>query len=92
MNLGSESEQVEFKRLASEMREGMESIAFILNKHTKIVSYRNDAFFNGHATVHVGEFVGENAVNVGKDVGVSVGENASRVGDSVGEDAFDSAL
>lgn len=33
MNLGRETEKVEFKRSTSEMREGMESIASILNKH-----------------------------------------------------------
>lgn len=31
MNLGSETEQVEFKKSTSELREGMESIASILN-------------------------------------------------------------
>ncbi len=33
MNLGHETERVEFKRSTSELREGMESIASILNKH-----------------------------------------------------------
>lgn len=33
MNLGSETEQVEFRKSTSELREGMESIASILNKH-----------------------------------------------------------
>lgn len=33
MNLGHETEMVEFKRSTSELREGMESIASILNKH-----------------------------------------------------------
>ena len=33
MNLGSETEQVEFKKSTSELREGMESIASIPNKH-----------------------------------------------------------
>lgn len=33
MNLGSETEYVEFKKSTGEMREGMQSIASILNKH-----------------------------------------------------------
>ena len=33
MNLGMESETVEHKRSTSEMREAMESVASILNKH-----------------------------------------------------------
>ena len=33
MNLGSETGHVEFKKSTSELREGMESIASILNKH-----------------------------------------------------------
>lgn len=33
MNLGMETETVEHKRSTGEMREGMESIASILNKH-----------------------------------------------------------
>ena len=45
MNLGAESEQVEFKRSTGEHREAMESIASILNKHGSGVLYfgvRND--------------------------------------------------
>lgn len=45
MNLGRENEQVEFKKLTSELREGMESIASILNKHEQGDLYfgvRND--------------------------------------------------
>ena len=33
MNLGMETEYVEHKRSTSEMREGMESVTSILNKH-----------------------------------------------------------
>ncbi len=33
MNLGMENEHIEFKRSTSELREGMESVASILNKH-----------------------------------------------------------
>lgn len=33
MNLGKESEAIEHKRSTSELREGMESVASILNKH-----------------------------------------------------------
>lgn len=33
MNLGMETEYVEHKRSTSEMREGMESVASIFNKH-----------------------------------------------------------
>lgn len=41
MNLGMETECVEHKRSTSEMREGMESVASILNKH-------------GHGTLYFG--------------------------------------
>ena len=41
MNLGMETETVEHKKSTSEMREGMESIASILNKH-------------GHGTLYFG--------------------------------------
>lgn len=34
MNLGPETEYVEHKRSTGELREGMEPIASILNKHT----------------------------------------------------------
>lgn len=33
MNLGMENERIEFKQTTSELKEGMESIASILNKH-----------------------------------------------------------
>ena len=33
MNLGHEDEYTEFKKSTSELKEGMESIASILNKH-----------------------------------------------------------
>ena len=36
MNLGREEEKVEFRRSTSEMREGIESIASILNKHGRV--------------------------------------------------------
>lgn len=39
MNLGMESETVEHKRSTSEMREAMESVASILNKHGSGVLY-----------------------------------------------------
>ena len=45
LNLGTEDEQTEFKRSTSELREGMESISSILNKHESGVLYfgiRND--------------------------------------------------
>lgn len=45
MNLGAENEQVEFKKSTSEMKEGMASIASILNKHDEGTLYfgvRND--------------------------------------------------
>lgn len=45
MNLGMETETVEYKRSTSEMREGMESIASILDKHGQGTLYfgvRND--------------------------------------------------
>lgn len=45
MNLGHEDEYIEFKKSTSEMREGMESIAAILNKHghgTLYFGVRND--------------------------------------------------
>lgn len=45
MNLGMETETVEYKRSTGEMREGMESIASILNKHghgTLYFGVRND--------------------------------------------------
>ena len=41
MNLGIETEYVEHKRSTSEMHEGMESVASILNKH-------------GHGTLYFG--------------------------------------
>ena len=50
MNLGAESEQVEFKRSTGEHREAMESIASILNKHGSGVLYfgvRNDGEVTG---------------------------------------------
>lgn len=34
MNLGAETEQVEHKKSTSELKEGMQSIAAILNKHS----------------------------------------------------------
>lgn len=45
MNLGPETEYVEHKRSTGELREGMESIASILNKHghgTLFFGVRND--------------------------------------------------
>ena len=45
MNLGMETETVEYKKSTGEMREGMESIASILNKHghgTLYFGVRND--------------------------------------------------
>ncbi|WP_066832765.1 AlbA family DNA-binding domain-containing protein [Collinsella ihumii] len=39
MNLGKESETVEHKRSTSELREGMESAASILNKHGRGTLY-----------------------------------------------------
>ncbi|WP_165252892.1 ATP-binding protein [Adlercreutzia sp. ZJ304] len=39
MNLGQEDEYTEFKKTTSELKEGMESIAAILNKHGKGVLY-----------------------------------------------------
>lgn len=39
MNLGQETEQLEFKRSTSELKEGCESIASILNKHGSGVLY-----------------------------------------------------
>lgn len=39
MNLGHETEQVEFKKSTSELKEGMASIAAILNKHGKGTLY-----------------------------------------------------
>jgi len=36
MTIERETEKVEFKRSTSEMREGMESIASILNKHGRV--------------------------------------------------------
>ena len=41
MNLGMETETIEYKKSTGEMREGMESIASILNKH-------------GHGTLYFG--------------------------------------
>ena len=54
MNLGMETECVEYKRSTSEMREGMESIASILNKH-------------GHGTLYFGVRPSDGEV-VGQDV------------------------
>lgn len=54
MNLGMETEYVEFKRSTSEMREGMESVASILNKH-------------GHGTLYFGVRPSDGEV-VGQDV------------------------
>lgn len=53
MNLGMEDERTEHKRSTSEMREGMESIASILNKH-------------GHGTLYFG--VRNDGEVVGQDV------------------------
>ena len=56
MNLGAESEQVEFKRSTGEHREAMESIASILNKHGSGVLYfgvRNDG--EGHGPRCLGQ-------------------------------------
>ena len=36
MNLGREEEKVEFRRSTSEMREGIESIASIPNRHGRV--------------------------------------------------------
>lgn len=50
MNLGMETETVEHKKSTSEMREGMESIASILNKHghgTLYFGVRNDGEVTG---------------------------------------------
>lgn len=49
MNLGMETEAVEYKKSTGEMREGMESIASILNKHghgTFYFGVRNDGEVN----------------------------------------------
>lgn len=54
MNLGMETEYVEHKRSTSEMREGMESVASILNKH-------------GHGTLYFGVHPSDGEV-VGQDV------------------------
>lgn len=54
MNLGMETETVEHKRSTSEMREGMESIASILNKH-------------GHGTLYFGVRPSDGEV-IGQDV------------------------
>lgn len=54
MNLGMETEYVEHKRSTGEMREGMESIASILNKH-------------GHGTLYFGVRPSDGEV-VGQDV------------------------
>ena len=35
MNIGKENEYVEFKRSSSELKEGIQSICAILNKHKK---------------------------------------------------------
>lgn len=43
MNLGMEDEHTEHKRSTSELREGMESVASILNKHD--VSRRSTGTF-----------------------------------------------
>ena len=54
MNLGMETETVEHKKSTSEMREGMESIASILNKH-------------GHGTLYFGVRPSDGEV-IGQDV------------------------
>lgn len=54
MNLGKESETVEHKRSTSELREGMESAASILNKH-------------GRGALHFGARPSDSEV-VGQDV------------------------
>ena len=54
MNLGMETEYVEHKRSTSELREGMESVASILNKH-------------GHGTLYFGVRPSDGEV-VGQDV------------------------
>ena len=57
MNLGMEDERTEHKRSTGEMREGMESIASILNKH-------------GHGTLYFGVRPSDGEV-VGQDVSES---------------------
>ncbi len=69
MNLGHEDEYTEFKKTTSELKEGMESIAAILNKH-------------GHGTLYFG--VGPDGEVRGQDVSESTLRKISQaIGNSI---------
>ena len=69
MIIGSENEYVEFKKSTSELKEGIQSIASMLNKHGKGTLYfgvKN----NGDV---VGQQIGENSLNqLSRDIAINI--------------------
>ena len=69
MNIGSENEYVEFKKSTSELKEGIQSIASMLNKHGKGTLYfgvKN----NGEV---VGQQIGESTLNqLSRDIAINI--------------------
>lgn len=69
MNIGSENEYIEFKRSTSELKEGIQSIAAMLNKHGKGTLYfgvKN----NGDV---IGQQIGETTLNqLSRDIAINI--------------------